>query len=140
MHCVAVESIYIVRSHIIYKNERADGVKKKKNKTRIRNICILIALIAVAVIAYNVASGDEYAETREAVLAKYLSYEDASAVTYNAYVSQFGKAYVDDKASNITLKATDYSEADMDGIKEEGGVVWIIRTRPAHNLYCAMCM
>lgn len=124
MHCVAVESIYIVRSHIIYKNERADGVKKKKNKTRIRNICILIALIAVAVIAYNVASGDEYAETREAVLAKYLSYEDASAVTYNAYVSQFGKAYVDDKASNITLKATDYSEADMDGIKEEGGVVW----------------
>lgn len=99
-------------------------MKKKKNKARIRNICILVALIVVAIVAYNVASEDEYAETREAVLAKYLSYEDASAVTYDAYVSQFGKAYVNDKASKITLKASDYAEADMQGIEEEGAVVW----------------
>ena len=99
-------------------------MKKKNNKARIRNICILVALIVVAIVAYNVASEDEYAETREAVLAKYLSYEDASAVTYDAYVSQYGKAYVDDKASKITLKASDYTEADMQGIEEEGTVVW----------------
>ena len=99
-------------------------MKKKNNKARIRNICILVALIVVAIVAYNVASEDEYAETREAVLAKYLSYEDASAVTYVAYVSQYGKAYVDDKASKITLKASDYTEADMQGIEEEGTVVW----------------
>lgn len=99
-------------------------MKKNNNKARIRNICILVALIVVAIVAYNVASEDEYAETREAVLAKYLSYEDASAVTYDAYVSQYGKAYVDDKASKITLKASDYTEADMQGIEEEGTVVW----------------
>ena len=99
-------------------------MKKKKNKTRIRNISILVALIIVAIVAFQFASDDEYAQTREDVLAKYLSYEDASTVTYDTYVSRFGKAYVDDKADKIVLKASDYSEADMEGLKEEGGILW----------------
>lgn len=99
-------------------------MKKKKNKTRIRNICILVVLIVAAVVAYKAASSDSYAETREAVLAKYLSYEDDSAVTYNDYMSQFGKAYVSDTARTISLNAADYSEADMDGLTEENGIVW----------------
>lgn len=105
-------------------NGRADGVKKKKDKTRIRNIAILIALVIVAVVAYNIASRDDDAETREMVLAKYLSYEDLNAVTYEDYLSQFGKAYVDDTADIITLKASDYSDADMNGLTETNGVVW----------------
>ena len=106
------------------RNGRADGVKKKKNKTRIRNIGILVALIAVAVLAYSMAASDEYADTREAVLAKYLSYEDAEAVTYEDYIAGHGNAYVADTAKNITLRASDYSAADMAGLKEENGVVW----------------
>ncbi|MBD5459561.1 MAG: extracellular solute-binding protein [Lachnospiraceae bacterium] len=99
-------------------------MKKKKNKTRIRNICILAVLIVVAVVAYNLASSDEYADTRDAILAKYLSYEDTSAVTYDAYISQYAKAYVDNKADRITLKASQYSESDMSGLTEKNGVVW----------------
>ena len=64
-------------------------MKKKKNKTRIRNISILVALVVIAVVALNLASADEYADTRDAVLAKYLSYEDASAVSYESYISQY---------------------------------------------------
>lgn len=99
-------------------------MKKKKNKTRIRNICILAALVVVAVVALTMTSSDEYAQTREDVLGKYLAYEDTSAVTYEAYVSQFGKAYADDTAKRIAVKASDYSEADMKGLTETGGVVW----------------
>lgn len=68
-------------------------MKKKKNKTRIRNISILAALIIVAIVALKLASADDYADTREAVLAKYLSYEDASEVTYQDYLSEAGKTY-----------------------------------------------
>lgn len=99
-------------------------MKKKKNKTRIRNISILAALIIVAVVAFSLASSDEYAGTRDAVLAKYLSYEDASAVTYDAYLSRYAKEYVSNKADRIALKASQYSETDMKGLKEEDGIVW----------------
>lgn len=99
-------------------------MKKKKNKTRIRNICILAALIVVAVVAYNLASSDEYADTRDAVLAKYLSYEDTSTVTYDAYLSQYARAYVEGGADRIALKASQYSETDMSGLTEKNGVVW----------------
>ncbi|HBA47774.1 MAG TPA: hypothetical protein DCZ91_08235 [Lachnospiraceae bacterium] len=99
-------------------------MKKKKNKTRIRNISILIALVVIAVVALNVASTDEYAGTRDTVLEKYLSYEDASAVSYDSYISQYGKAYVADQAGRIALKASEYKEADMSGLTESNGVVW----------------
>ena len=99
-------------------------MKKKKNKTRIRNICILAALVVVAIVAYKLAASDEYAGTRDTVLAKYLSYEDASAVTYDAYLSRHAKEYVSDQADQIVLKASQYSETDMKGLKEEGGIVW----------------
>ena len=124
MRDVAADYVRVGCSHMALRNGRADGVKKKKNKTRIRNISILVALIIVAIVAFQFASDDEYAQTREDVLAKYLSYEDASTVTYDTYVSRFGKAYVDDKADKIVLKASDYSEADMEGLKEEGGILW----------------
>lgn len=124
MHCVAVDSMKIGRSHIIFRNERADGVKKKKNKTRIRNICILVGLILVVVVAYNLASSDEYAQTRDTVLAKYLSYEDTSAVTYDAYLEKYSNEYVDDSVGKITLKASEYSEADMNGLAEADGILW----------------
>ena len=65
-------------------------MKKKKNKTRIRNISILAALVIVAIVALKLASTDDYADTREAVLEKYLSYEDASEVTYQVYLSGAG--------------------------------------------------
>jgi ABC-type glycerol-3-phosphate transport system substrate-binding protein len=99
-------------------------VKKKKNKTRIRNICILVVLVIVVAVAYNLASSDEYADTRDAVLAKYLSYEDASAVTYDAYLAQHSKEYVNDRADKIALKASEYSETDMSGLQEADGIVW----------------
>ncbi len=124
MRDVAADYVRVGCSHMALRNGRADGVKKKKNKTRIRNIGILVALIAVAVLAYSMAASDEYADTREAVLAKYLSYEDAEAVTYEDYIAGHGNAYVADTAKNITLRASDYSAADMAGLKEENGVVW----------------
>lgn len=99
-------------------------MKKKKNKTRIRNICILVALIVVAVVAYNMASSDEYAQTRDTVLAKYLSYEDASAVSYDAYLSQHSKAYVENPTGRIALGASQYAEADMNGLAERNGILW----------------
>lgn len=99
-------------------------MKKKKNKTRIRNISILVALVVIAVVALNLASADEYADTRDAVLAKYLSYEDASAVSYESYISQYGKAYVADTTGKIAVKASEYKEADMSGLTEEGDIVW----------------
>lgn len=99
-------------------------MKKKKNKTRIRNISILVALVVIAVVALNLASADEYADTRDAVLAKYLSYEDASAVSYESYLSQYGKAYVADRTGKIAVKASEYKEADMSGLTEEGEIVW----------------
>ena len=70
MRDVAADYVRVGCSHMALRNGRADGVKKKKNKTRIRNIGILVALIAVAVLAYSMAASDEYADTREAVLAK----------------------------------------------------------------------
>lgn len=99
-------------------------MKKKKKQARIRNICILVALIALVVVAYNLASGDEYAQTREDVLAKNLSYEDSTAVTYDDYLSQHEGAYPSDSAATIALKASDYAEADMEGLTEENGIVW----------------
>ncbi len=99
-------------------------MKKKKNKTRIRNISILAALIIVAIVALNLASADDYADTREAVLAKYLSYEDASEVTYQDYLSGAGKAYVSDTVKMLALKAADYTTADMEGLKESDGILW----------------
>ena len=88
-------------------------MKKKKNKTRIRNISILAALVIVVIVALKIASADDYADTREAVLAKYLSYEDASEVTYQDYLSGTGKTYVSDAAETLTVKASDYAETDM---------------------------
>ncbi len=99
-------------------------MKKKKNKTRIRNISILVVLAAIIIIAFNLASSDEYAETRDNVLAKYLSYENTSAVTYDAYISQHAKAYVSDQTQKIAVKASDYAETDMTGLTENEGVVW----------------
>lgn len=99
-------------------------MKKKKNRTRIRNICILVALVVVAIVALNISSSDKYAQTREDVLAKYLSYEDESSVTYDAYIAEYRDAYVSDSAQKIVLKGSDYSETDMSGLQEEGGVVW----------------
>ncbi len=99
-------------------------MKKKKNKTRIRNICILVALIVVAIVALNIASSDDYAQTRQDVLAKYLSYEDESAITYDAYLAQHRDAYVSGDVQNIVLKGTDYAETDMQGLQNEGDVVW----------------
>ncbi len=99
-------------------------MKKKKNKTRIRNISILAALVIVAIVALKLASTDDYADTREAVLEKYLSYEDASEVTYQDYLSGAGKTYVSDTAKALTLKAADYAKADMEGLKESDGILW----------------
>lgn len=99
-------------------------MKKKKNKTRIRNISILVALIVVAIVAFNLASSDEYAGTRDTVLAKYLSYEDTSAVTYDAYLSRYAKEYVSNQTDRISMKASQYSETDMSELKEENGIVW----------------
>ena len=98
-------------------------MKKKKKQARIRNICILVALIVLAVVGLNLAASDEYAQTREDVLAKNLSYDDPSAVTYSAYLSQHEGAYPSAQAQAVTLKASDYSEADMN-LTEENGVVW----------------
>lgn len=99
-------------------------MKKKKKQARIRNICILVALIVLVVVGLNLAASDEYAQTREDVLAKNLSYDDPSAVTYNAYLAQHKGAYPSTQAQTVTLKASDYSEADMNGLAEENGVVW----------------
>ena len=99
-------------------------MKKKKNKTRIRNISILAALVIVVIVALKIASADDYADTREAVLAKYLSYEDASEVTYQDYLSGTGKTYVSDAAETLTVKASDYAETDMEGLTESDGILW----------------
>lgn len=99
-------------------------MKKKKNKTRIRNISILAALVIVAIVALKLATADDYADTREAVLAKYLSYEDASEVTYQDYLSGTGKIYVSDTAKTLTLKAANYAAADMEGLTQSGGILW----------------
>lgn len=99
-------------------------MKKKKNKTRIRNISILAALVIVAFVALKLATADDYADTREAVLAKYLSYEDTSEVTYQDYLSGIEKTYVDGTARTLTLKAADYVTADMQGLTESGGILW----------------
>lgn len=99
-------------------------MKKKKKQARIRNICILVALIVVAVVALNLVSGDEWAQTREDVLAKNLSYDDPSVVTYSAYLGLHDGAYPSASAETITAAASDYSGADMDGLKEEDGIVW----------------
>ncbi len=99
-------------------------MKKKKNRTRIRNISILVALIVVAIVALNIASSDEYAQTRVDVLAKYLGYDDSTAVTYSDYMAQHFKEYVSDDVADITVKGGDYAEADMEGITEDGGIVW----------------
>lgn len=107
----------------MHRNGRADGVKKKKNKTRIRNICILVALIVVAVVALNIASSDEYVQTREEVLAEYVSYGD-DTVSYSDYVFQHKDSYVGDDTASIVKAGTDYADAEMDGLQEENGVVW----------------
>ncbi len=99
-------------------------MKKKKKNARIRNISILLVLIIAAFVALNVASSDEYAETREAVLNKYLEYDNTDKVSYNDYFAEQEEVYVADTAKSITLKADEYSEADMDDIKEEKGIVW----------------
>ncbi len=99
-------------------------MKKKKNKTRIRNIGILVALIIVAVVAFNLASSDEYVGTRDTVLAKYLSYEDTSAVSYDTYLSSHAKEYVSDNVGKIAVKASRYSDSDMMDLKEEDSIVW----------------
>ena len=99
-------------------------MKKKKQRARIRNICILVALIVVAVVAFNLASSDEYAQTREDVLAKNLSYEDSSEVTYEDYIALHPGAYPSASAGTVTLKASDYAETDMAGLTQDGDVVW----------------
>ncbi len=99
-------------------------MKKKKKNARIRNISILLLLIIAVVVALNVASSDEYAETREAVLNKYLEYDNTDNVSYRDYFDELDEVYVADTAKSITLKADEYSEADMDDIKEEKGIVW----------------
>ncbi len=99
-------------------------MKKKKQRARIRNICILVALIVVAVVAFNLASSDEYAQTREDVLAKNLSYEDSSEVTYEDYIARHPGAYPSASAGAVTLKASDYAEADMAGLTQDGDIVW----------------
>lgn len=99
-------------------------MKKKKKNARIRNIGILVALIAIVVIALNIASTDEYAGTRQEVLDKYIEYENTAAVTYADYLDKIDDVYVADTAKRITLKADEYSEADMDDIETDGDVVW----------------
>lgn len=99
-------------------------MKKKKKQARIRNICILVALIIIAVVALNLASADEYAQTREDVLAKNLNYEDSSVITYSAYLSNHEGSYPSDSAQTVTVAASDYSETDMDDLVVENGIVW----------------
>ncbi len=99
-------------------------MKKKKQRARIRNICILAALIVVAVAAVWLTTGDEYAQTREDVLAMNLSYEDTDAVTYGDYLARHQGAYPPAQTETVTLAASDYSEADMEGLTEKDGVVW----------------
>jgi len=99
-------------------------VKKKKKNARIRNISILLALIVVAVVALNVASSDEYAGTRQEVLDKYLEYDNTNMVSYEDYLEEQDEVYVADTAKSITLKADEYSEADMDDMEEKNGIVW----------------
>ena len=78
----------------------------------------------MVIVALKIASADDYADTREAVLAKYLSYEDASEVTYQDYLSGTGKTYVSDAAETLTVKASDYAETDMEGLTESDGILW----------------
>lgn len=99
-------------------------MKKKKQRARIRNICILVALILVAAVAFRLVSSDEYAQTREDVLAKNLSYEDSDARTYDDYLALHQDAYSPAPDEVVTVEASDYSETDMDDLREEGGVVW----------------
>lgn len=99
-------------------------MKKKKKNARIRNVSILVVLIVAVIVALNVASKDEYAETRQEVLDKYLSYTDTAAVTYDDYLAQTDGEYLADEAEEIKQKADEYSEADMDELEKEKGVIW----------------
>ncbi|MBQ8639481.1 MAG: extracellular solute-binding protein [Lachnospiraceae bacterium] len=99
-------------------------MKKKKKNARIRNISILVILIVAVIVAFNTASKDEYADTRQAVLDKYIEYDNTELITYSDYLESQDEVYVADTAKSITLKADEYSEADMDGIETEDDVVW----------------
>lgn len=99
-------------------------MKKKKKNARIRNVSILVLIIVVIVVAFKMRSQDPYTGTRQEVLDKYISYRDTSSLTYEDYLEQHDKAYLADTAETITQKASEYSEADMDGLKEEKEVVW----------------
>ncbi len=99
-------------------------MKKKKQRARIRNICILVALIVVAVVAFRLASSDEYEQTREDVLAKNLSYENAEAMTYDDYLALHPGAYPSGAAEAVVKNASDYFETDMEGLTETDGVLW----------------
>ncbi len=99
-------------------------MKNKKQRARIRNICILVALLVIVFFAFRMASSDEYEQTREDVLAKGLNYEDSDAVTYEDYLSLHEDAYPPESAGVTTLEAASYSESDMEGLDEKDGVVW----------------
>ncbi|MCD8023012.1 MAG: extracellular solute-binding protein [Lachnospiraceae bacterium] len=98
--------------------------KKKKQRARIRNIAILVALIVVVVVALNLASADDYAETREALLAMQVNYTSSSSVTYDDYIEQYDDAYVSDSVKTISLDGTEYEEEDLEEISEDGDIIW----------------
>lgn len=99
-------------------------MKKKKKNARIRNVSILVVLIVAVIVALNVASKDEYAQTRQEVLDKYLSYMDSAAMTYDDYLAQTDGEYLADEAEEIKQKAGEYTESDMDGLEEKNNVLW----------------